>query len=63
MKKYWEVYFITKNGFNDVIGCKNKFEAVKEAKRLAKDNNMDWVEVRAHNGEELLDDTEMIIKK
>lgn len=63
MKKYWEAYYIQTNGYSSQIGCANKAQAIKEAKRLAKQNDIEYVEVRAHNGEELLDDTEIIIKK
>lgn len=63
MKRYWEVYYIKANGFAVYMPCETKTKAMKEAKSLAKEADIEWVEIHAHNDEEILDDTIEVVKK
>lgn len=63
MKKFWEVYYITLEGYCNQLGCDSKKQALGLAKQMLPDLKYEYIEVRAHNGEELLDDTEIVLKR
>ena len=63
--KIWNVFAIYKGGQNaDEESYTNKSKAIKSAnKKLVEGEKYECITVIADNGEELLDDTEIIIKK
>lgn len=64
MALYWEVYSIDNDDNSHIMsGFKNKREAIRYAVGLSGYVHIPYIEVRAHNGEELIDDTFITIKR
>ena len=58
---WWEVNYITKSNFCENITVKNKAEGIKLCKELAQDENMECLTVRKLDGNEILDETEVMV--
>lgn len=59
--KQWDIYYTCDDGFSDYMPCDSKAEAIREAKKLAKDDDIVFVEVKAYDGVALIEESEIEI--